>query len=121
VVHVAANTIDALLADVDPKLTGDISVIWIDIQGYEGYAFVGAKKLLARGIPVVSEIWPYGMQRAGMAQETFYAIVNETWSSYWRRREGRFVEYPIDTFQSVFDDLGLDGDAYDNVIFTNAV
>jgi FkbM family methyltransferase len=117
VIAVEANTLDNLLADLDTRLCQDISVVWIDVQGYEGYVFSGSKKLLSSSIPVVSEIWPYGIQRAGMSQEEFCGIVREIWSVYWVRQRGRFVKYPMDVFSSYFDELGYDGD-FDNVIFT---
>ena len=117
VINVEANTLDNLLADLDERFCKDISVIWIDVQGYEGYVFSGAKRLLSSGTPVVSEIWPYGIQRAGMSQEVFCGIVGEIWSAYWVKRRGRFVKYPIDIFYTYFDELGYDRD-YDNVIFT---
>lgn len=117
VINVETNTLDNLLADLDERFCKDISVIWIDVQGHEGYVFLGAKGLLSRDIPVVSEIWPYGIQRSGMSQETFCSIVGEIWTAYWVQRRGRFVKYPIDVFYTYFDELGYDG-GFDNVIFT---
>ncbi len=117
VISVEANTLDNLLTDLDEKLYKDIAIVWIDVQGYEGYVFLGSKKLLASGIPVVSEIWPYGIQRAGMSPEEFCRIVQETWSAYWVKRRGKFVKYPTSVFNSYIEELGFDGD-FDNVIFT---
>lgn len=117
VIDIEANTLDNLLADLNERICDDISVIWIDVQGYEGYVFSGAKRLLSNDIPVVSEIWPYGIQRAGMSQKEFCAIVKEIWSAYWVKRRGRFVKYPIDIFYTYLDELAYDRD-FDNVIFT---
>ena len=116
VIDVAANTVDNLLADLDVRFREDVAVVWIDVQGYEGYVFSGAKQLLSTGVPVVSEIWPYGIQRTGMSQESFCRIVTEVWSAYWVKRDGGFVKYPIDVFYTVFDELGDNGST--NVIFT---
>jgi hypothetical protein len=102
---------------VDQAFRDDIAIVWIDVQGYEGYVFAGARTLLATGVPVVSEIWPYGIRRAGMSRDAFCAIVEGTWSTYWVQREGTFVRRPIDTFRTFFDGLGVDGD-FDNVVFT---
>jgi len=117
IINVEANSLDNILAELDETLTKDISVVWIDVQGYEGYIFLGSTKLLLSGIPVVTEIWPYGITRAGMSQETFCGIVGNIWSAYWVKRRGKFVKYPIDVFYTYFDELGYDGD-FDNVIFT---
>ncbi len=117
VITVEADSIDNLLANLDQKFTKDISVIWVDVQGYEGYVFLGSKQLLSSGIPLVSEIWPYGIMRAGMSQETFCEIVSNLWNFYWVKRRGKFIKYPINIFYTYFEELGYNGD-YDNVIFT---
>ena len=117
ILKVEADTLDSLIAGADRNFSADVSVIWIDVQGYEGYVFMGAKQVLTSGAPVVSEIWPYGIQRAGMSREAFCGIVGEIWSAYWMQRRGKFVKYPIEVFPTVFDELGFDG-AFDNVIFS---
>lgn len=117
VITVPADTLDDLLADLPEQFTADIAVVWIDVQGYEGYVFVGAKELLARGVPVVSEIWPYGFARAGMTMDEFNSVVIEIWKSFWVKRRREFVRYPLFAFRAFLDELGPDGD-YDNVIFT---
>lgn len=117
VINVECDTLDSLLSYLDDKLVEDISVVWIDVQGYEGYVFLGGKNIFSRGIPVVSELWPYGIQRSGMSQETFCNIAGEIWSAYWVKRGNRFVKYPIDILNIYFEELGYDGD-FGNVIFT---
>ena len=111
------QTIEVPCKTIDEIIDTPISVIWIDVQGYEGYAFLGAKNLLSKGIPVVSEIWLYGIKRAGMSQEQFCEIARTFWSSYWVLRGGKFVKYPIDTLNCLFDELG-NGRGSCNVIFT---
>ncbi|PYU96835.1 MAG: hypothetical protein DMG25_00635 [Acidobacteria bacterium] len=117
VIGVQCETLCDLMSDVPPGFTRDVTVIWVDVQGYEGYVFKGAKKLLSAGIPVVSEIWPYGIRRAGMSEREFVDIAEDNWTSYWVRRKGRFVQYPINTLPILFEELGYEGDV-DNVIFT---
>jgi len=117
VIKVESDQLDNLLQDVPQEFKNDISLIWIDVQGYEGFVFLGAKQLLSNDIPVVSEIWPYGIRRTGMSQEQFCNICRKLWSYYWVLRRGRFVKYPIDILDIFFDELGYDGN-FDNVIFT---
>jgi FkbM family methyltransferase len=93
------------------------AVLWIDVQGYEGYVFKGGRNLLSSGIPVVSEIWPYGILRSGMKLEEFIDIVSAIWSDYWVLRGERFIRYPISMFDRYIDELGV-GHGYGNVIFT---
>jgi len=117
-VKVKCDRLDDLLAGLsDDSLLQNIAIVWIDIQGYEGYAFMGARNLLSKGVPVMAEIWPYGIRRAGMSQEQFCDIAKELWSNYWVMRRGRFIRYPIDTLSILFEELGYDGD-YGNAIFT---
>jgi hypothetical protein len=91
--------------------------MWIDIQGYEGKAFLGAKNLLSRKIPVAAEIWPYGIERSGMTREQFCAIARDIWTHYWILRKGEFVRRAIDDLGRLYERLGSQGN-FTNVIFT---
>lgn len=93
------------------------SMMWIDVQGFEGFVFAGAPKILNDGIPAVSEIWPYGILRSGMSLEQFHSIVSDIWSNYWVERRNRFIRYPIGVFDRYLDELGNNG-YFENVIFT---
>lgn len=93
------------------------SLLWIDVQGYEGYVFEGARELLGGGLPTVAEIWPYGMLRAGMSPERFHAVVRSLWSDYWVERRGRLTRYPTQVFDRYLDEIGADGH-FENVVFT---
>ncbi len=93
------------------------SLMWIDVQGYEGYVFRGAKSLLEKGLPTVSEVWPYGILRAGMSLEDFADTVGGIWTDYWIDRRDRFTRYPITVFDRYLAELGTEG-YFENVIFT---
>jgi FkbM family methyltransferase len=94
-----------------------LSLLWIDVQGYEGYVFAGGKDVLSAGVPAVSEIWPYGILRAGMSLEEFASIVRGIWSDYWIERRERLIRYPISVFDRYLEELGTEGH-FENVIFT---
>ncbi len=113
---VKAENLDVLLAQVPEHIAENISLLWLDVQGYEGYVFAGAKDIFSRGIPVVTELWPYGIYRSGMTKEQFCHIVGKIWSSYWIRTTEGFVQYPITNLPAFFDKLGNDGN-FDNIIF----
>jgi len=117
VINVPADTIDNLLAGLQDDRARQVSLLWIDVQGYEAYVFRGATDLLSRGIPVVAEIWPYGIERAGLSLETYCEIVSGIWSTYWTERRGSFVQHPISELPQHVAKLGQ-GVKYDNVIFT---
>ncbi len=118
VIEVTADRLDQLLEPLSPSVTDEIALIWIDVQGYEGYVFRGGPRLFSRPIPVVAEIWPYGIQRTGMSQAEFCDIAREYWSTYWMQRKDKFIAYPIAALSSLFDEVGYD-DGYTNVIFTH--
>ena len=64
VVSVKLRTFDSQVEAglVDPR---ELGLVWIDAQGHEGHVLRGARRLLEAGVPVVTEFWPYGLDRAG--------------------------------------------------------
>ncbi len=115
-ISVPAKSLDAVLEPIEARLGMKASLIWIDIQGYEGYAFRGAKKSLSRGTPVVSEIAPYLIHRTSMSRNEFCRIAEATWQSFFVWRRSSFVRYPISLLSGFYDELEK-ADAHDNVIF----
>jgi FkbM family methyltransferase len=45
--------------------TTDIGLLWLDVEGYEGRALAGAEALLERSPPLVMELYPELLRRAG--------------------------------------------------------
>jgi hypothetical protein len=46
------------------RITLDVpTLLWTDVQGHEAHLLAGAQRF--RAVPVVVEIWPYGLHRAG--------------------------------------------------------
>jgi FkbM family methyltransferase len=121
VVEVESRRLDDVVGALPPELARSLALAWIDVQGFEGYVFAGGQRVWATGLPVMAEIWPYGIRRSKMTAEAFCEIVRSTWSSYWMVRGApkrpHFVRYPTTCFETVFDELGFDG-GYDNVMFT---
>lgn len=60
-IKVASTTLDALLSEVDLSKV----FVWIDVQGFEGFALQGAVNVFKAKAPVALEFWPYGLGRAG--------------------------------------------------------
>jgi len=63
-VEVPALALDDLIAagELDPA---EVGAVWLDVQGHEGQALAGARRLLEAGPPVVVEYWPHGLREAG--------------------------------------------------------
>jgi FkbM family methyltransferase len=117
VIEVESRCLDDVLATLPPQFADDLALIWVDTQGHEAHVFRGARSVLSRGVPVVAELWPYGLIRAGVSRAEFCGMAEEFWSTYWVVRRGRFFPYPIALLGMLFDELGDSGDA-ENVVFT---
>ena len=109
--------LDDLMQEIDSYVVENISMAWIDIQGHEGHAFLGARELFTRDIPVVSEVWPYGILRSGQSLKEFEEIISSIWSSFWVWRRGKFVRYPMEMFSYFLEELGVEGD-FEDIIFS---
>ena len=118
VIKVPSDTIDNLLAGLEADCARRVSLVWIDVQGYEGYVFRGATDLLSRGIPVVSEIWPYAIERTGMSLEAYCRIAAGIWSKFCTERRGKFAKHPIAELPTYVARLGRSV-KHANVIYTN--
>ncbi len=115
VTTVQGDSLPNLITKSAVDLTGKSILIWIDIQGHEGYCFRGAKDWLkARGVITIAEIWPYGIRRSGMSLSDFNAIVTGIWSAYYLWRNNRFEKHPISELLALME--GLPGDKYEDVV-----
>jgi FkbM family methyltransferase len=56
----------------------EVSLAWIDAQGHEGQILSGAKRLLQSSIPLVTEVWPYGLKRSG-GRDAFVAAIRDNY------------------------------------------
>lgn len=52
------------------------SLLWMDIEGYEGHALDGAQSLLSSGIPLVAEFHPEFLAQSGGLQAFLHALEN---------------------------------------------
>jgi FkbM family methyltransferase len=85
-VEVVARSIDSLAASGELDLD-TIDFVWMDAQGHEGHILDGARRLVAAGIPILTEYWPYGLRRAG-GLDRFHAIVAEGYEAVVDVRTG---------------------------------
>ena len=78
-VTVPLRTLDEILTSfaLDPSRIG---LIWIDVQGFDGYALRGARGVLSRGVPVVDELWPYGVLRSGMDRGEYLDVLRASFA-----------------------------------------
>ncbi len=78
-IKVPSTTLDALLSDVDLSKV----FIWIDVQGFEGFALQGATNVFKAKAPVALEFWPYGMGRAGSYDLLKAALLGSGYTQFY--------------------------------------
>jgi FkbM family methyltransferase len=115
IIHVRSKPLDEIVNQLSDKFTNDISLVWVDVQGYEGYVFSSGHTFFKRGMPVMVEIWPYGVRRAGMRDDQFCEIVKGLWKEYWRLVDGKYQRFSIESFQDFY--VGFEYGHFENVIF----
>ena len=109
-VEVTSRKLDSIL---ESDTAGDEVLIWIDVQGFEGYALSGCAAVLARRPPLVMEFWPAGMARTGS-----FPLVKEALAHYERFSdlEGPEKFRPISELQGLYEDLGEGGATTDILV-----
>lgn len=59
----ATVAVDGLaLDDLVEELSPATDLVWMDIQGHELHALAGAERIMAAGVPILMEFWPFGMK-----------------------------------------------------------
>jgi FkbM family methyltransferase len=89
-------------------------LIWIDIQGYEGFALQGAQQLLAERPPLVLEFWPYGMLRS----DSFSALCSSTlqYNGFLDLAKPTQPLRKMNELQSLFHEVGPAGEFTDILV-----
>jgi FkbM family methyltransferase len=107
---VSSMTLDTLLRD-EPV---DAMMLWMDIQGYEGHALLGAQRLLSARPPLVVEFWPYGMRRAGS-----FAALQSAISGYvgFRDLSKPAALRPLSELPMLASEIGEGGNFTDILLF----
>jgi FkbM family methyltransferase len=95
------------------KFNSNSTLIWIDVQGYEGHVLSGSKRLIHKKVPTVIEFWPYGLQRTNG-----FSKLKEALSSYNGFYDLSSSEnfYDIGELDFYFDKIGVDGNFVDLLV-----
>ena len=102
-VTVNVKTLDAMRSS-DPDLSkSKISLIWLDVEGHEGSFFLGAQGVLKEGIPVVTEFWPYALDRSGTPRSQYCQIVSSIFTHFYTWAGERYEKHPIAKMDALFD------------------
>lgn len=108
-ISVPSTTLDSLALNTFASRT----LLWLDLQGFEGIALQGATHTIANRPPIVVEFWPYGMRRA----DSFSALKGAVshYSSFVDLRQPA-RKLPTGNLDSLFDNLG-DKDQSTDLLF----
>jgi FkbM family methyltransferase len=104
-------TLDSLVAD-GVLAPSEVDLTWIDIQGYEPFAFAGGGALLEAGAPIVTAYRPHRLAETG-GFDRFHEIVRRRYATFvdLRERDGaawRLDEQPIDALVALETRRGTD-------------
>lgn len=105
-IKVPVRTLDGLVAENAALRDEPVGLVWVDIQGHEGQFFRGALQYLRRGIPVVSEFWPYGIDRSGLSPSELREIFAELFSHYYVLGVKPEQKFPISGVDALFRTYG---------------
>ena len=104
-VHVSGRTLDSFLEESTIPIE-DISLLWMDVQGYEPHVLEGARTLLGRNIPFVLEFWPQGMVEAKSDAERFVATLQGSFAHYVDLSEEGAPRHPISRLPQLYELYG---------------
>lgn len=98
-IRVQGETLDHYFADE----SASVDAVWVDIQGHEAHAFRGGRTFLKRGIPVITEFWPYGIDRAGISPQEYAGILSQSFQHFWVVGDSNFQGAPIADVAMLFE------------------
>jgi len=105
-VKVEGKTLDQVFAGIPGLTAEETALVWVDIQGHEGHFFEGAKRTLGCRIPVVAELWPYGVLRSGLSAARFLDVVSGLFSHFYLLSDREVAKQPIRRIDGLFHQYG---------------
>ena len=115
VISVNVNTLDLALDGYE----NDECVLFMDTQGFEGHVLNGAKNLIKKSIPIVSEFWPYGLNRSNGIELFYDVLSNSDYTAMWDlKNPGVKMKFSIDEMRKIAFNLGEKGN-FTDLLFIN--
>lgn len=118
VIKVPVQTLDQTIQSLDIK-PEQVDLLWMDVQGHEGHIFQGAGSLIASGVPIVFEFWPYGLKSAGLELEWFMEFVSTQFTYLWDLGADNPEAMPASDIRRLFEIFNSDNanDQTDVLVF----
>jgi hypothetical protein len=108
----------ARLDDYKDQIDIGASLIWMDTQGYEGHILSGGKDLLEKGCPIVTEFWPYGLQKANGFDIFLSALEGGAYSKIVNLNDpSTLYDFSTVNLRKLADKLGFNGPYTDLLIY----
>jgi len=113
VVKIYSRTLDSFKKDICCLRP----LLCIDIQGFEGAALKGSKRILEQKPPICIEFWPYGMNRANTFDDFFKALL--PYKFYYDLNESKPIQNKIKDLKFLFEKYkDIDSFYFDILVFS---
>lgn len=110
VISVKTTSLDSAINAIEIKKC----ILFMDTQGHEGHVLSGGKKLVKNSVPIVTEFWPYGLERSG-GLNLFYKVLSDSpYTAMWDlKNPTEKFEFSVDEIKKIAARLGAQGDYTD--------
>ena len=116
IIDIEIKRLDAVIKDFDPKET----LLWMDVQGYEGFVLEGGMNILSKKPPLVIEFWPYGLDKFNSYNLLKKNLIKLNYTNCYNLNLKSYIK---DLTEDKFDDLYFDYKSrildYTNLLFFN--
>jgi FkbM family methyltransferase len=103
-ISVRVASLDALVLEtgVAPE---QISLVWVDTQGFEGFVLQGAETIMKAHVPFHMEIWPFALKRCG-SDKILFSLLEKNFTRFYDTSNGPESScQPISEVRALFDRL----------------
>ena len=116
IIDIEIKRLDAVIKDFDPKET----LLWMDVQGYEGFVLEGGINILSKKPPLVIEFWPYGLDKFNSYNLLKKNLIKLNYTNCYNLNLKSYIK---DLTEDKLDDLYFDYKSrlmgYTNLLFFN--
>ena len=116
IIDIEMKRLDTVIQDSDLK--GNL--LWMDVQGYEGFVLEGAMNILSKKPPLVIEFWPYGLDKFNSYNLLKKNLIKLNYTNCYNLNLKSYIK---DLTEDKFDDLYFDYKSrildYTNLLFFN--
>ena len=116
IIDVEIKKLDTVIKDSNPKET----LLWMDVQGYEGFVLEGAMNILSKKPPLVIEFWPYGLDKFNSYNLLKKNLIKLNYTNCYNLNLKSYIK---DLTEDKLDDLYFDYKSrildYTNLLFFN--